>query len=89
MTKLNESNPITMEYEYKRGDSCYATVIGRNKAGSYLRLDNGQLAFSYHAANLKKGTKILCYIAGTAREGKNTLAWLDSICGADELVASA
>lgn len=85
MTKWDECNAT--EYEYKRGDSCYATIIGRNQKGSYLRLDNGQLAFSYHAANLKKGTKILCYIAGTAREGRNTLAWLDSICDADGRIA--
>lgn len=83
MNMINHENAIIkmIADEYVKGDSCYATIIGGNSKGSHLKLDNGQRAFSFSAANLQCGTKIICTITKSADGRKNALAQLDSICG--------
>lgn len=69
---------------YEKGDCCYATVTRRNSMGTYLKLDDGQNAFTFNAGNLQSGVRILCTIVKTAamvRPGRRILVRLDSVCG--------
>lgn len=84
---MNEFKADTEINEYRKGDCCYATIVGHNSQGSYLELDNGQRAFAYSAGNLGNGTKILCTIARAADERRKMLARLDSVCALHDVCA--
>ena len=60
-------------------DSCYATIDGRNSSGSYLTLDNGEPAFTFHICNLRAGTRVLCTIIRESFNQKRKLVAVDSI----------
>ncbi|MBR5474471.1 MAG: hypothetical protein IKU83_03565 [Lachnospiraceae bacterium] len=64
---------------YQAGDSCYGEVTSRCATGIFLRLDDGQSAFSNTMLNVDIGEKVLCTILALAKEGKRTFVSADSV----------
>ena len=64
---------------YQAGDTCYGEVTARCSTGIFLRLDDGQSAFSNTMHNVKIGEKVLCTILALAKEGKRTFVSADSV----------
>lgn len=61
------------------GDSCYAEVTGACKTGIFLRLSDGQAAFSSRMRNLKVGDRVLCMVLELATEGKRIFVETESV----------
>lgn len=65
---------------YQVLDGCYGTVVGVNRKGAYLTLDNGEDAFAFQFANLRRGTEVLCTVRRMATEERRKLVTIDSVC---------
>lgn len=64
---------------YDRFDGCYGKVTGRSRAGAFLVLDNGEVAFANKFAGLIPGTTVLCTVLKPAEKDRNTLVSIDSV----------
>lgn len=77
-------------------DSVPGIVKGQSRSGLYIDLnikndfdDSKELvpAFGYWTGRLPVGTKVMCSIRKSAREGKDILVSVDSIVYEDEMAA--
>ena len=64
---------------YQVLDGCYSTVVGVNRKGAYLTLDNGEDAYAFRFANLRCGTEVLCTVRRMATEDRRKLVTIDSV----------
>lgn len=64
---------------YERMDSDYAVVTGRCGKGIFLRMKQGEEAFSYQMSNLKIGTEVICTVLKMAQEGRRLRVAVDSV----------
>ncbi len=72
---IHESN--TNLYEVY--DCCYGIIKDRTKAGTYIKLDNEEIAFAYKFSSLLPGTKVLCTVLKLATETKFKLVSVDAV----------
>ena len=68
-----------MTKKYERLDMCLGKVVGGNRSGAYILLDNGEPAFAYNFSSLSRGTEVLCSICRLATEDRNTVVSVDSV----------
>lgn len=68
------------EIRYEKFDGCYGKVTSRNASGSYITLDNGELAFAF-GFYLFSGSSILCTVLRPAvpEEGKRARVSVDTV----------
>ena len=64
---------------YSAWEECYGTVECCCRSGAFLRLDNGEAAFAYGAANLRKGVKTLCTVRRPAQDDRRVKITVDSV----------
>lgn len=60
-------------------DGCYGIVQNSCRKGTYLILDNGELAFAYKFGNLWPGTEVLCTVRKLACDDLRMLVTIDSV----------
>lgn len=71
--------PETQNTQYDVLDGCFGTVVGRNRKGAYLKLDNGEDAYAHKFGNLLPGSKVLCTVLKLAKEDRLKLVSIDSV----------
>lgn len=80
-------NEISSTYDVY--DAAYGVVTCCSRTGAYLKLDNGEDAFAYKAANLRPGTEVLCSVSRLEQpdRGRLKLVCIESVRYASPLAA--
>ena len=76
------------DFYYEKGDAAYGIVSSHDRRGAYIELDNGQMAYSFNAGNVRNNTRVICTVTKSAWDGHYCIAKLDSVCGIYETDAA-
>lgn len=67
-------------------DGVFGVVIGTNRNGICLELENGQRAFAYFGC-IRSGAEVLCTVRRKAMENRDILVSVDSVLSEPAAVA--